>query len=624
MNKIERAYAAFIDKRQEKGLFRQLQDVSCTQSRFLDSGGQTYLNLSSNDYLGLRFHPELIGRANVWSEKYGAGSGASRLVTGNLEVFAGLEKKVADLKGKEAALIMGSGFLANASVLPALFDSKILGDDPDVFSDRLNHASMHIGCAVAGVRQIRYRHNDMAHLASLLEKYKDSGRPKFILTESVFSMDGDIAPLSEINVLAERYGCFVICDEAHATGVLGLRGRGLAMKADLVIGTFSKAMGSFGAYIACSEMLKTFLVNRCAGLIYASALPPSVLGAIDAALDLVPGMPAEREHVAALGSDLRKGLRALGFETGQSATHIVPVIVGSAERSLDMSARLKKAGIWAGAIRPPTVPENEARIRFALSSVHTHEDLDRVLNVLDGKEGQTFLLQPSSEKPPQKEKAVEKKTLSSKGNGLQNVVFVHGWGFQAGIWMDVADRLKGANKHFVDLGFIKGFENSTGDIPENSVVIGHSLGVMWLLRQRKKSFKGLVSISGFDCFFKHRPVREIEAMKKNLARKPWRQMQEFWKACGTSAFYMEDKLNVPRLEEGLEWLATWDERHGLGTLACPAMVLAAKDDRIVPEDMTRAIWGDYNLRWSDSGGHVLPLNDPGWCAWQIQEFLDGL
>lgn len=113
-------------------------------------------------------------------------------------------------------------------------------------------------------------------------------------------------------------------------------------------------------------------------------------------------------------------------------------------------------------------------------------------------------------------------------------------------------------------------------------------------------------------------------MKKNLARKPWRQMQEFWKACGTSAFYMEDKLNVPRLEEGLEWLATWDERHGLGTLACPAMVLAAKDDRIVPEDMTRAIWGDYNLRWSDSGGHVLPLNDPGWCAWQIQEFLDGL
>ena len=237
------------------------------------------------------------------------GSGASRLVTGNLDLFAGLEAKVATLKQKPAALIMASGFQANASILQALFDRSVLGAEPLVFSDRLNHASIHFGCAASGAREIRYRHGDAAHLAALLSQYQGDERPKFILTESVFSMDGNIAPLAEIGRLAREHDAMLIVDDAHATGILGEGGRGLSGEANIVIGTFSKALGGFGAYVACSDTLRDYLINRCSGLIYSTALPPPVLGAIDAALDLVPSLDAERAHVAKLAERFRLGAR---------------------------------------------------------------------------------------------------------------------------------------------------------------------------------------------------------------------------------------------------------------------------------------------------------------------------
>lgn len=381
MRQTERAYRDFIQKRRDDGLLRGLYDFSAGDSRRIAVAGTDYLNFSSNDYLGLRFDPRLIARSREWTERYGAGAGASRLVTGNLDIFTSVEKKIAAFKGKDAALVMVSGFQANASVLPALFDRQVLGAEPLVFSDKLNHASMHLGCAAAGVTQIRYRHNDMAHLAQLLEEHIDSPRPKFILTESVFSMDGDIAPLGQLAGLAQQMDAMLIVDEAHATGVLGERGRGLAERADIVIGTFSKAMGGFGAYIACSDVLKDYLVNKCAGLIYATALPPSVLGAIDAALDIVPGMDKERAYVGALAARFREEMQAMGFDTGDSSTQIVPVIIGGAQECLALSEKLKAAGLWATTIRPPTVPANTARIRFAFSAAHTDADIDRLLAV---------------------------------------------------------------------------------------------------------------------------------------------------------------------------------------------------------------------------------------------------
>ena len=378
----ESRYQAFLDALSQDSLRRELTAMSARDARTLETGGRTYVNLASNDYLALRFHAALIDRAKDWAETYGTGSGASRLVTGNLDLFESIEAKVASLKDKPASLVMASGFQTNASVLQALLDKTALGAEPLVFADRLNHASMHFGCKAAGVRQLRYRHGDVGHLAELLTPYQTDSRPKFILTESVFSMDGDRAPIAEIAALARSHDAMLIVDDAHATGILGEGGRGLSAGADMVIGTFSKALGSFGAYVACSETMRDYLVNRCSGLIYSTALPPPVLGAIDAALDLVPGLNEARAHVAGLAAHFREQAGALGYDTGESSTQIVPVITGSADAALKLSARLREAGFWATAIRPPTVPQGAARVRFAFTAAHTEADIDRLCAAL--------------------------------------------------------------------------------------------------------------------------------------------------------------------------------------------------------------------------------------------------
>jgi len=383
----ESRYRAFLDTLADEGLRRELVGVEVRDARTIRVKGRSYLNLASNDYLALRFRPELIARASEWGERYGVGSGASRLVTGNLDLFAGIEAKVAKLKEKPAALIMASGFQANASVLQALFDRTVLGEEPLVFADRLNHASMHFGCKAAGVRQLRYRHCDATHLAELLNQYQGDNRPIFILTESVFSMDGDMAPLAEIAKLARAHEAALIVDDAHATGILGEGGRGLSDEADIVIGTFSKALGGFGAYVAWSSPLRDFLINRCSGFIYSTALPPPVLGAIDAALDLVPGLDAARRQVAQLAAKFRAGTQQLKMSTGTSSTQIVPLLAGSAESALALSGRLRDAGFWATAIRPPTVPQGTARVRLAFTAAHEEGDIDRLLDVLTDKSG---------------------------------------------------------------------------------------------------------------------------------------------------------------------------------------------------------------------------------------------
>ncbi len=383
MARSESRYGAYLDTRDREGLRRDLVSVEARDARTIRIGGTAYLNLASNDYLALRFHLRLVERAKDWAEAYGVGAGASRLVTGNLTCFAALEAKVAALKQKPTALIMASGFQANAAVLQALLDRSVLGAEPLVFADRFNHSSLHFGCAAAGVREIRYRHGDAAHLGELLSQYQDDRRPKFILTESVFSMDGDVAPLAAIGGLARQHEAMLIIDDAHATGILGEVGRGLSDEADLVIGTFSKALGGFGAYVACSATLRDYLINRCTGLIYSTALPPPVLGAIDTALDLLPSLDAERAHVASLAERFRAGARALGFDTGPSTTQIVPLMAGTNHAALVLSKRLREAGFFATAIRPPTVPAGTARLRLAFTAAHTETDINALLNALD-------------------------------------------------------------------------------------------------------------------------------------------------------------------------------------------------------------------------------------------------
>jgi len=340
-------------------------------------GGRTLLDFSSNDYLGLSHHPELIRRACAYAQRWGAGAGASRLVAGNLPPFPEIEAKLAAAKGTEAALILVSGVQANLTLLPALLDARYLGAEPLVYADRLNHASLIQGCIGAGVKQIRFRHNDLGHLEELLERDKDSPRPRFIITESVFSMDGDCADVPALRTLAERYGAFLYLDEAHATGVLGENGFGLAhgLRQGLAMGTFSKGLGGFGAYVACSAALREYLVNRCGGVIYATALPPAVLGAMDAALDLVPALTAERAHLARMAADFRAALNAAGLDTSTSTTQIVPLILGGEDRTMDFARALEAEGFLAVAIRPPTVPAGTSRIRFALSARHSEADI---------------------------------------------------------------------------------------------------------------------------------------------------------------------------------------------------------------------------------------------------------
>jgi len=385
MTASESRYQAFLDARAREGLRRSLTEIAALDAREVRIDGRTYINFSSNDYLGLRFHEALIGRARDWAEAYGVGSGASRLVTGNLDLFGPIEAKLARLKQKPAALVMASGFQTNAAVLQALLDETVLGAPPLVFADRLNHASMHFGCQAAGARQIRYRHCDAAHLGELLNQYQGDDRPRFILTESVFSMDGDLAPLGAIAALARQHDACLIVDDAHATGILGQGGSGLSGEADIVIGTFSKALGSFGGFVAASETVRDYLINRCGGLIYSTALPPPALGAIDAALDLVAGMDAERALVANLAQRFRAGATTIGLNTGASTTQIVPIILGSADAALAMSGRLRDAGLWASSIRPPTVPPNTARLRLAVTAAHQESDIDRLLDVLAGE-----------------------------------------------------------------------------------------------------------------------------------------------------------------------------------------------------------------------------------------------
>ena len=325
----ESRYEAYLEARDRDGLRRQLTKIEAADARTLRIGDETCVNFASNDYLALRFHLALIERARAWAEQYGVGSGASRLVTGNLDLFAGIEVKAAQLKGKQAALLMASGFQTNASVLQALFDRSVLGAEPLVFCDRLNHSSIHFGCAASGVREIRYRHGDAAHLDELLSQYQGDERPKFILTESVFSMDGDVAPLDEIERLARAHEACLIVDDAHATGILGEGGRGLSDDADIVIGTFSKALGGFGAYVACSatiarlscqSLCRADLFHRAA----AAGARRDRRGARSRAV-----LDAERAHVAGLAERFRLGARALGFDTGASTTQIVPLIAGS-------------------------------------------------------------------------------------------------------------------------------------------------------------------------------------------------------------------------------------------------------------------------------------------------------
>lgn len=369
---------AALDDRRRSGNLRQLRPFRPADRGRVEVAGRVLVNCSANDYLGLSRHPEVVARAADCLRRFGAGSTASRLVCGTLPICEAVEARLARLKGTGAALLFPTGLQLNTTLLAALADRHTL-----ILVDRLAHRSIIDGARLAAGRFWRFRHNDLHHLEDLLRRHRSEYNRCLVMTETVFSMDGDRLEVAEFSRLCRRYDAFSIVDEAHATGVLGEQGMGLAVghDLDLVMGTFGKGCGSFGAYVATSPEIRDYLVNFCAGFIYTTALPPAVLGAVDAALDLVPGMEAERRHLAANAHRLRRGLTALGLDCGRSSTQIVPVILGDAGRCLDWARRLEAAGYLAVAIRPPTVEKGRARLRLALSALHSEEDINGLLAV---------------------------------------------------------------------------------------------------------------------------------------------------------------------------------------------------------------------------------------------------
>ena len=344
--------------------------------------GRVLLNLSSNDYLGLAQDPRLIAAAQDAAARWGAGAGASRLVSGHLALHAAVEEKLAAFKGTQAAVIFSTGYMANLGVIAAL-----VGPGDAVFGDKLNHASIYDGIKLSGATLHRFPHRDLNRLEELLRQHQDARR-RLIITDSVFSVDGDLAPLAELVALKERFGAALMIDEAHATGVLGERGAGLAEALGLTgrievhLGTFSKALGSLGGYVAGDRRLIDYLYNRSRSLIYSTALAPPVLGAIEAALEIVAQEPERRRYLQEESEKFRRGLSQAGLDTLGSETQIIPVLVGENARTLEFAARLRQQGLMAVALRPPTVPPGKARVRFSLSAAHSREDLARALKTI--------------------------------------------------------------------------------------------------------------------------------------------------------------------------------------------------------------------------------------------------
>jgi 8-amino-7-oxononanoate synthase len=375
--KMYKLYQDFLSSLENTAKLRKLPEPKLNQN---------VINFASNDYLQLSKHPQVIEAAKLALDQFGIGATGARLLTGNYPLIEEFEKQIAKDKNTEAALIFPSGFQTNSSVLATLTELKILGTKPLVFFDKLNHASLYQGLKVQEINPIRYRHLDLDHLNTLMSKYKHSSAPKFIVSETVFGMDGDQVNLSDLIQIAKAHNAFLYLDEAHATGMFGRGGYGLSTLEDLspiphlIMGSFSKAIGVQGGYIACSQILKHYLINKCPGFIYSTASSPALVGAAYAAWQLIPHLQASRERILGLSQKLHQALEFKGYAHPQASTHIQPLLLKNDAKALDYQAWFLENRIRCSAIRPPTVPT--ARLRFAIHAGIQENDINYLIEVI--------------------------------------------------------------------------------------------------------------------------------------------------------------------------------------------------------------------------------------------------
>jgi 8-amino-7-oxononanoate synthase len=370
-----------LNERAALGLLRQRHTLQSAQSPHIVVDGKSYLSFCSNDYLGLANHPQLIRALQQAAEQYGVGAGAAHLVSGHFGSHHQLELELASFVDKPAALLFSTGYMANLGVVQAL-----VGKDDMVFADKFNHASLNDAMLLSRATVKRYRHNDMPQLVQLLDQ-TESGR-KLVITDAVFSMDGDLAPLPELLALCEKHDAWLLIDDAHGFGVLGEQGRGslshfgISSKRIIYMGTLGKAAGVFGAFVAAEQIVIDTLVNHARSYIYTTATPPALASAMLESLQLIASGDALRSHLQSLISQLRNGLSDLPWAVMPSATAIQPLLVGDNQAAVSLSDGLGERGIWVAAIRPPTVPHGTARLRITLSAAHSAVDVTRLIEAL--------------------------------------------------------------------------------------------------------------------------------------------------------------------------------------------------------------------------------------------------
>ncbi len=373
--------AARLEDLRRTGLYRRLRLIESPQGPRVTLDGTEVLLLCSNNYLGLADHPRVRQAAADAAERFGASAGASRLVSGNMSLHRRLEERIAEFAGYEATLLFGSGYLANLGTVAALADRGQV-----VFSDQLNHASIIDGCRLSRAERFVYRHGDLEHLSWGLRKAGHAAA--LIVTDAVFSMDGDVAPVAELVELARRHDCRLLVDEAHAIGALGPGGRGAVAEAglsgevDVIVGTLGKTLGSYGAYVCAKAELVDLLINSARPFIFSTALPPPVLGAALAALTLLDGQPGMVEQLRRNGVILREALASFGLDLGVSRTQIVPALVGDAAGAMALCERALEGHVFAQAIRPPTVPEGTSRLRLSVMANHRADELAAAASVI--------------------------------------------------------------------------------------------------------------------------------------------------------------------------------------------------------------------------------------------------
>lgn len=370
-----------LEELKNKKLYRSMEILKSGCHRLIRIGRRSFINFSSNNYLGLNGHPEIVKSMEKAILNWGTSSSSSRLISGNMELFEIAERKLARFKGLEASLIFPSGYQANVSIIPTL-----VGEGDVIFSDELNHASIIDGCRLSKAKICVYKHRDYEDLEKKAKK--KNGNRKLIVSDSIFSMDGDMADIKQLVKIAEYYDCALLIDDAHATGILGKNGSGslehfgVKGKDVMVLGTGGKALGVAGSFFCCSDIIRKYLINKCRGFIYSTGVLPAIPAGLLSSIDIVKKEGFRRKKLKELSSYFWKRLNELDLKTTNTPSHILPLIIGDTEKTLKIAEKLIENGIFIRAIRPPTVPENSSRIRFCITYEHEYDDIDKVIKIL--------------------------------------------------------------------------------------------------------------------------------------------------------------------------------------------------------------------------------------------------